>query len=64
MRIRREEKRKFEKDIVKKCGEQPKLFYKYMNGKIASRETIDKLIKGDRIYEKAEEMSEILNFLI
>ena len=28
VRIRREEETAFEKDIVKKCGDEPKLFYK------------------------------------
>ena len=61
VRIRREEERKFERDIVEKCGEEPKLFYRYINGKITNKETIDKISKGDKTYCKAEEMSEIMN---
>ena len=61
VKIRREEERRFERDIVKRCEEEPKLFYKYINGKMISKETIDKLIKGDKTYETAEEMSELMN---
>ena len=61
VRIRREEERKFEKDIVTKCGDEPKLFYKYINEKIRSRDTIMKLIKEGRVYETSEEMSEVMN---
>lgn len=32
-----------------------------MNGKMTGRGTINKLTKGDRIYETAVEMSELLN---
>ena len=48
-------------DIVKRCEEEPRLFYRYINGKMKSRETIDKLIKGDKAYETAQEMSELMN---
>ena len=61
VRIRREEERRFEEDIVKRCKEEPRLFYRYINGKMSNKETIDKLIKGDNVYETAQEMSEIMN---
>ena len=32
--IRREEEIAFEKDVVEKCENEPKLFYKYINGKM------------------------------
>ena len=32
-RVRREE-RNFEKDVVKKCKEKPKLFYRFIKGKV------------------------------
>ena len=34
VRIRREEERKFEKDVVEKCKEEPKLFYRFINKKM------------------------------
>ncbi len=34
MKIRKEEEKGYEKDIVNKCKEEPKLFYKFINGKI------------------------------
>ena len=61
IRIRREEERNFEKDVVEKCKEEPKLFYKYVNGKLTNKETIDKVKKEGRIYQTAEEISEIMN---
>ena len=59
--IRREEERKFEKDIVEKCIDEPKLFYKYINGRIKSSETIVKLEREGKVYENTEEMCEIMN---
>ena len=43
VKIRREEEIKYEKDIMEKCKEEPKLFYKHIKGKMTIRETIDKL---------------------
>ena len=48
----------FEKDVVEKCEKEPKLFYRYINGKMTSKEAIDKLAKGGRVYQTAEKMSE------
>ena len=61
IRIRREVERNFEKDVVEKCKEEPRLFYKYINGKITNRETIDKVSKEGITYQTAEEISEIMN---
>ena len=61
VRIRREDEIRFEKDIVEKCKEEPKLFYRHIKGKMTNRETIDKLEKGGKKYEKVEEMSEVMN---
>ena len=41
--VRKVEERKFEKDIVKKCKAQPKLFHIFINGKMKSKETIKRL---------------------
>ena len=40
---------------------KPKLFYRYINGKMTSKETIDKLTKEGKVYQTAEEMSELMN---
>ena len=61
VRIRREEEIAFEKDVVEKCGNEPKLFYKYINGKMKCKETIDKMVKGEKSYQTAEELSEFIN---
>ena len=34
LRIQKEEEKRYEKDIVDKCKEEPKRFYRFMNGKI------------------------------
>ena len=51
MKICREAKKKFEKSIVEKCKDQPKLFYKYVNGKLKNRKEIVKLKVDNIIYE-------------
>ena len=60
-KIRKEEERKFECDIVKKCKDEPRLFYRYVNGKLKHREGVNKLKKEGRTYESDTEMSEIMN---
>ena len=37
------------------------MFYRYINGKMTNKETIDEIIKGDRICKTAEEISETMN---
>ncbi|XP_050695649.1 uncharacterized protein LOC126985138 [Eriocheir sinensis] len=60
-KIRREEKRIYEKDIIDKCKDQPKLFYRRVNGKIKNKETIDKLKMDGATYEDPAEMAEVMN---
>ena len=45
VRIRREKEIAFEKDVVEKCGNEPKLFYKYINGKMKSTKQQKSLVK-------------------
>ena len=47
--------------MVEKCENEPTLFYKYINGKMKSKETIDKIIKGGKTCQTTEELSEIMN---
>ena len=47
--------------MVEKCENEPKLFYKYINEKMKSTETIDKIVKGRKTYQPTEELSEIMS---
>ena len=47
--------------MVKKCEEEPKLFYKYINAKTKTKETIDKIVTEGKTYQTEEEISEIMN---
>lgn len=61
VKIRREEEKGYEKDIVEKCKEEPKLFYKIINGKIKPKEKIERLKDGNMITEDPKDMTELLN---
>ena len=61
VRIRREEERKFEKDLVEKCKEEPKLFYRFINKKMKHKESITKLRENGEIFEESKDLCEILN---
>ena len=43
MKVRKKEEREYEKDIVEKCKEQPKLLHKFINGTIKRKEAIKRL---------------------
>ena len=45
---------------MNKCKDYPKLFYRYVNGKLKNKE-ISKLKINDEIYEDAKEMTEVMN---
>ena len=59
--IRKIERINYEKDIVEKCKDQPKLFYGYVNGKLKKKKGISKLKRDDVIYEDAEQIAEVMN---
>ncbi len=61
MRIRREDEIGYEKDIIEKCKDEPKLFYRFINGKTRIKEKVEKLRDGDKIIEDPKEMCELLN---
>ena len=61
VRVRREEVRRYEKYIVDKYKEEPKLFYRFINGKIKHKEIITRLKKNNEVYEDPKEISEVLN---
>ena len=61
VKVRKEEERQYEKDIVEKCKDQPKLFYKFINKKMKKRVTIE-LLKGEHgIIDDPKNMAELLN---
>ena len=51
VKIWREEERNFEKFIIDKCKEEPKLFYRFINEKLKQREGIDKIKLSNTVYE-------------
>ena len=60
-KIRREEARKYEKNIVEKCKNEPKLFYRFVNGKLKNKKEISKLKVNGEFLEDEELMAEELN---
>lgn len=61
IKIRRQEARNHEKNIVKKCEKEPKLFFRYVNSKLKVKDRIVRLRKGDDTYEDDEGMCDIMN---
>lgn len=61
VRIRKQEARNYEKNIVDKCESDPKLFYRYVNSKMKITDKIMRLREGDNIYDDDEKMCEIMN---
>ncbi len=61
VKIRRGEEKGYEKGIVEKCKGKPKLFYKFIYGKIKLREKLERLKDGNETYQDPKDMSELLN---
>ena len=61
VKIMREEKQSFEKDIMDKCQSDPRLFYKHVNGKRKNWEGITKLVVDGEEQTKARGMAEVMN---
>ena len=61
VRIRREEEKNFERGIVEKCKKEPKLFYKFVNGKLKEKQGIEKLKFEGKIYYDPRQQAEIMN---
>ena len=59
--VRREEERKYEKNIVDKCRNEPKMFYRFVNGKMKQKVGISKLTVDGVVYEEEAEICEIMN---
>ena len=60
-RILREEKRNYEKSIVDKCKAEPKLFYRFVNGKLKAKSGISSLKVNGEVYENPSMQAEIMN---
>ena len=61
IRTRRGEKKKFEKNIVDKCKDQPKLFYKFINKKLKNRDEIQKVKVNGETFDGTKEIVEEMN---
>ena len=61
VRIMREEKWKYEKDIMDKCQSDPRLFYKHVNNKRKKWEGIMKLKVDGKEHTEARSMAEVMN---
>ena len=61
VRIMRNEKLNYEKDIMDKCKSNPKLFYRHINGKMKKREGITGLRVDGKLYNETNEMAEVMN---
>ena len=61
VRVRREEEKRYEKDTVDKWKEEPKLFYRFIDGKIKRKKIITRLKENNEVYEDPQKMSEMLN---
>ena len=59
--VRREEEKRYGKDIVDKCKKEPKLFYRFINVKLKRKESIAQLKENKEVYEDPKEISVVLN---
>ena len=60
-KIRRQEARNYEKNIVMRSEGDPKLFYRHINSKMKKKENIERVKKGDVYYEDDRDICEIMN---
>ena len=59
--IRREAERAYQRRIVNKCKDEPKMFYRFINGKLKKNDAVVKLRDDGKVYEDDKELAEILN---
>ena len=60
-KVRREEEKKYEKNIIEKCKDEPKLFYRHINKKLKKKESVTAIKEDDEVYEDVKVICEILN---
>lgn len=51
----------FEKNIVGKFKDQPKLLYKFINGKLKNRDVIQKVKINSETFDGTSEIAEVMN---
>lgn len=61
VQVRRQEERSYEKNIVDKCKDEPKLFYRFINGKMKQREGVSRVKDGGHVYEEDKDICDIMN---
>ena len=61
VQVRRRAQKEYEQRIVEKCESDPKMFYKFINGKLQRKESIEKVKVGGEIYEDTKVIVEKLN---
>ena len=61
VRILRNEKRNYERDIIDKCRSDAKLFHRHIRGKMKKCDVIMGLKVNDIMHENVEEMVEVMN---
>ena len=61
VRIMREEKHNYERNIMDKCKSDPKLFYRHVNSKMKRRERITGMKVEGMVYTDEQDMAEVIN---
>ena len=59
--VLRKEQRQFENDIIDRCKNEPKLFYRFVNGKLKRKIRLDELRVDRVIYEDPKAMADMMN---
>ena len=59
--VKKEEEREYEKDVMEKCKEQPKLLYIFINRKIKLKKDIERLREEHGMTDDLKSMAELLN---
>lgn len=61
VRVRRHEEREYERNIVTKFKRDPKLFFKFVNGKMKHKIGVDLIKSNGRVFEDPEEICQVMN---
>ena len=61
VKIRKREQRNYEKNIVENCKAQPKLFYRFINGKLKTKDDIVRIKNEGEVIENPEAVAEAFN---
>lgn len=61
VQVRRQEERNYEKDIVDNCKNEPKMFYRFINGKMKQKVGVSRVKDEGSVYEEDEDICEVMN---